>query len=288
LKPLHGLDRDDRAAAGELGGVFIGHQRLCSGKVTAIYGKAATIARDPTSLYIPPRMTQNTRPKQKARRPRGAPPSTAVIRVGEGRGFVVVDAERRARSRFSEDFVVITAAHCLPRFPPRASISDYTERTYKALLGPIGQDPTVWAECLFLDPISDIAVLGPPNAQDLCDQCDAFVALLEASGSLPIDDAPTSGSAWLLSLRGEWFRCNVQHDSGPLWITKAAEGIVGGMSGSPILADDGSAIGVLCTGQEEGNSGPNPRLVYHLPSRFLPPQRTRIHAYRAGSHARRP
>jgi len=36
-------------------GVFIGHQRLCSGKVTAIYSwdKAATIARDPTSLYPP-------------------------------------------------------------------------------------------------------------------------------------------------------------------------------------------------------------------------------------------
>jgi hypothetical protein len=225
-------------------------------------------------------MTQNTRRKQKAPRPRGAPPLTAsVIRVGEGCGFVVENAERRARTGFGGDSVVITAAHCLPRFPPCASISYYTERTYQALLGPIGQDSTVWVECLFVDPISDIAVLGPPNDQELYDQCDAYEALMEASGSLPIDDAPMSGSAWLLSLRGEWFRCNVQHDSGPLWITKAAEGIVGGMSGSPILADDGSAIGVLCTGHEEGDSmhGPNPRLLYHLPSRFLPPQRTRLH-----------
>ena len=122
-------------------GVFIGHQRLCSGKVTAIYSwdKAATIARDPTSLYILPRMTQNTRPKQKARRPRSAPPSTAsVIRVGEGRGFVMENVERRARTGFSEDFVVITAAHCLPRFPPCASILHDAERIYEALLGPIG------------------------------------------------------------------------------------------------------------------------------------------------------
>jgi Tripartite tricarboxylate transporter family receptor len=64
-------------------------------------------------------------------------------------------------------------------------------------------------------------------------------------------NAPTSGSASLLSLRGEWFRCNVQHDSGALWITKAAEGIVGGMSGSPILADDGSAIGVYAPPQND-------------------------------------
>jgi hypothetical protein len=116
-------------------------------------------------------------------------------------------------------------------------------------------------------------VLGRPNDQELYDQCDAYKALMEDVGSLPIDDAPTNGSAWLLSLRGEWFPCNVQHDSGPLWISEPAEGIAGGMSGSPILADDGSAIGVLCTGQDKGDSmhGPNPRLVYHLPSRFLPP-----------------
>jgi hypothetical protein len=108
-----------------------------------LLGKAATIACDPTSLYIPC-MTQNTRPKQKARRPRGAPSLTAsVIRVGEGRGFVVEDAERRAGKGFGGDSVVITAAHCLPFFPPCASISLYQHRTYEALLGPIGQDPTV-------------------------------------------------------------------------------------------------------------------------------------------------
>jgi hypothetical protein len=237
-------------------------------------------------------MTQNTRPKQKARRPRGAPPLTeSVIRVGEGRGFVVEHAEWRARTGLSGDSVVITAAHCLPFFPPCASISSLEERTYRALLGPIGQDSTVWAECLFVDPIGDIAVLGPPDDQELYNEWEAYTALMEASDPLPIADAPMSGPAWLLSLQGQWFPCNVQHNGGPLWISKAAEGIVGGMSGSPILADDGSATGVLCTGQDEGDDsvhGPNPRLVYHLPSQFLPPQRRRLHAYRAGSPARRP
>jgi hypothetical protein len=102
-------------------------------------------------------MTQNTRP----RAPKNARAlMTSIIRVGKGRGFVVEDAERFARFGFRGDCLVVTAAHCLPFFPPCHSCSYLHERTYKALLGPLGQKPTVWAECLFADPIGDIAVLG--------------------------------------------------------------------------------------------------------------------------------
>jgi hypothetical protein len=76
----------------------------------------------------------------------------SVITVGAGRGFVIEGERHR---------LVITAAHCLPFFPPCASISHREERTYEALLGPLGDQPTVWTECLFADPIGDIAVLGP-------------------------------------------------------------------------------------------------------------------------------
>jgi hypothetical protein len=50
----------------------------------------------------------------------------------------------------------------------------------------------------------------------------------------------------------------------------AAQDIVGGMSGSPILTQDGSAIGVVVTStgdQREG--GPNPRLASSLPGWLL-------------------
>jgi hypothetical protein len=79
----------------------------------------------------------------------------AVIRVGDGRGFVVgTDRER----------FVITAAHCLPRLPPSLSFSFIEERTYAKLLGPIGRKRTpVWAECCFVDPIADLAVLWSPD-----------------------------------------------------------------------------------------------------------------------------
>jgi len=66
---------------------------------------------------------------------------------------------------------------------------------------------------------------------------------------------------------------------GPLWISDAAEEIVGGMSGSLIRADDGSAIGVMSTRREVGDvgtpasgthpqldCGPHPVLTRSLPA----------------------
>jgi hypothetical protein len=54
--------------------------------------------------------------------------SSAVITVGDGRGFVIGE-------------YVITAAHCLPWFPPCLSISYPEERTYPNLLALLGKKP---------------------------------------------------------------------------------------------------------------------------------------------------
>ena len=159
--------------------------------------------------------------------------SDAVIRVGDGRGFIVKDAGR-ARLGWRNERIVITAAHCLPFLPPCHAFSYLEDRTYKALLGPLGQEPTVWAECLFADLIADIAVLGEPDSQELSEQWNAFEALVMAVTPLRITDAPKEAQARLLSLAGEWFDCKVQHVGGPLLITDANKGTVGGMSGSPI------------------------------------------------------
>ena len=78
---------------------------------------------------------------------------SAVVTVGDGRGFVI---------KHRHDRLVVTAAHCLPRFPPCHGASYLEERTYSELLAPLGDDLAVWAECLFADPIADIAVLGSP------------------------------------------------------------------------------------------------------------------------------
>jgi hypothetical protein len=82
--------------------------------------------------------------------------------------------------------------------------------------------------------------------------------------------ASGKGPAWLLSLNGSWLKCEVQYNRGPLWIFNAVDGIVGGMSGSPIITDGGSAIGGVCTsggspGKLHTEGGPNPTLTQSLP-----------------------
>ena len=189
-----------------------------------------------------------------------------LVKVGDGRGFVV-QADRHR--------LVITAAHCLPRFPPCHGAMDISQRTYDNLLGPLDSEPNVWAECLFADPVADIAVFGTPDNQELYDEAEAYEALTEAVPALHISDAPERCKARLLSLDQQWFRCAVQHHiDGPLWISDAAEPIVGGMSGSPILDEAGAAIGILCCSGGIGSDphtegGPNPRLVANLPGWLL-------------------
>jgi hypothetical protein len=124
--------------------------------------------------------------------------SSAVMRVGGGRGFVV-EGKR--------DRLVITAAHCLPHLPPAMSFSYAEERTYQGLLGEIGEAAVVWAECLFVDPIADIAVLGSPDDQELSDEAQNYSSLMELLSPMVIADPRPKASAWLLNLRGEWFRC---------------------------------------------------------------------------------
>jgi hypothetical protein len=63
--------------------------------------------------------------------------SDAIIRVGDGRGFVVM----QQRYLGGVERVIITAAHCLPHHPARG----VEEETYPRLLGPLKGKRTVWA-----------------------------------------------------------------------------------------------------------------------------------------------
>jgi hypothetical protein len=121
----------------------------------------------------------------------------------------------------------------------------------------------VWAQCLFADPIADIAVLGQPDNQSLSDQADAYDELVGSIAALAIADAPAQGTelvgplkiknptpgegpARVLSLEGDWRQGRVLRRGNGLSI-EPKELFVGGMSGSPIIDANGAAIGVVST-----------------------------------------
>lgn len=196
-----------------------------------------------------------------------APPWAAAeqsfLRVGEGgRGFVAELGPDR--------IVVITAAHCLPYLPPPMPASYTEERSYAALLGPLGRPLTVWAECVFADPLADMAVLAAPDGQSLFDECGAYEALIEDRAALRLAAMPAAAPVWLLALNGQWIQCQAERSGGfaALAETIALKGptdaYASGTSGSPIMAEDGHVVGLV-----SGGKMLNPVLLAALPPRVI-------------------
>lgn len=193
----------------------------------------------------------------------------SVITVGDGRGFVVDLCGK-------DSPIITTAAHCLPRLTlsngvdenGRQYVADADARLYANLLGTIGTKPTGWAECLFVEPVADLAVLGTPDNQRLFDEAEAYEALVKSLIRFSVAKAPERGQVWLLSLKCKWFSCQASYIpwlNGQIVLSTDPKNIEGGMSGSPIVSDTGAAVGVVSLGSNQTECGPNPRLVRDLP-----------------------
>jgi hypothetical protein len=173
-----------------------------------------------------------------------------IIRVGRGCGFVVEISGKR---------LVLSAAHCLPVFRKYKDLALCTE-----LIGPLGEIPTVAGKCLSIDVINDLAVIGPPSYP----HCAAFDRMVLSANPFAIA-AAKEGRGWVMTLDGRWEAICIDRVVGlSLQILLQREINLAGMSGSPIVNEDGSAVGlVACQGER---SARGPHLVAALPAGLAP------------------
>jgi hypothetical protein len=204
---------------------------------------------------------------------------SAVVQVGGGRGFIVSAGESR---------YVVTAAHCLPfeRLATPHLANSVSQLTFPKIMGALGaKKRTIWGELCAVNLCDDFAVFSEPDDQELSDQCElyrAFTGQAMTVGQSPppprrewsLDNPPLPGienetPAWVLSLDGKWHRCMVQNTGRFLLATQGGGLIKSGMSGSPIVNDDGAAIGVVSTSDASGRESTNPSLMDCLPQWLL-------------------
>ena len=144
---------------------------------------------------------------------------SAVVRVGDGRGFIVSAGEY--------DRYVVTAAHCIPhtRFPRPHLANSTNELTFPKFIGPLGsarKARTIWGELCVTNLNDDVAVFQEPDGQDLHDEWTKYEKFTKAAvrigrpPSPPISwkDDPALMDAFVLSLDGEWQSCAVQSGGG--------------------------------------------------------------------------
>jgi hypothetical protein len=225
--------------------------------------------------------------------------TNGVVRVGGGRGFVM---EHRVYFDFGDGNgyrklrrnVVVTASHCLPHAPKVMSGVDYQLATYPKLLAPLGEEASVCTQCLFFDPVADVAVLGEPDNQDLPDEWDGYHALLEGRKTFATA-APESGEGYMLGLDGvTWEPTTLE-----VHVTIGGNGLstgatLAGQSGSPILDRKGRAVALVSMGSEEITNGvrepkerwngPQPILKLALPPWLL--RATKGHSHKIAAERR--
>jgi hypothetical protein len=192
----------------------------------------------------------------------------AVIRVGDGRGFIVSAGESR---------YVITAAHCLPldRLPTPHLANSASELTFPKIMG--RKRLTIWGELCSFSLTDDFAVLCEPDVECGEDHYIRFETFTKRA--MPVGLSPDTVDphlskerpgqiAWTMSLAGDWQKCTVYNGGRFLTLDTGAK-IESGMSGSPIVNDKGAAIGVISTGNSGVGSNLNPSLTDCLPPWLL-------------------
>jgi hypothetical protein len=157
-------------------------------------------------------------------------PSARLSKLENGRGFT---CKRH----------IVTAASCLPRFPAFKPFDSERSFEFKALLGWLGEAPSLPALCVFADVVSNVAILRDLE-DDLASNWNDWFSI-SAPHKSSIAGAPTQQAAWVLSLEGDWVKCVADIFLSGIRIRDLPFELDGRLSGSPI-DEGGAAFGIIC------------------------------------------
>jgi hypothetical protein len=181
----------------------------------------------------------------------------ATILVGRGRGFVVEGADGR---------LVVTAAQCLPHVPPSIIDPILDQRTFGNVLAPLRSELRVSARCLFIDPIGDLAVLGPVEGEEMVAEVRAYETLVQSLAALQVGHVRGEEAALFAARDRCWFQCTASCSGrGPLFVRADAAALSASMPGALIITEDGLAVGIVASAEDQGGGARQPALADHLP-----------------------
>lgn len=195
-----------------------------------------------------------------------------LLKVGGGRGFVVTDTRHEELPP-----LVITAAHCIPEMPAAHPYRRHDEETFP-LLGPLLGEASLYATVLFYDPIADVAVLGQPDEQMLSQDAEAYEQLLSSHAEAyeqllqsytplviiePLERGPGVVYDLQMERRSVEYCCWQGMWKAP-WVRVEGFPFESGMSGSPVLDEQGRALAVVSAGNDKGSAC----LTAAIPSRI--------------------
>ena len=143
---------------------------------------------------------------------------------------------------------IVTAAHCI----------GWTAEGLMAIDGR-GESPEpvswhgrdLWADVYAIEPVADIAILGPPDAQTFPEEWDVFMEVFDAVSPVPLATAPLEVwrefPAFILSHDKGWIegKAKACREGAHRLMLKAAEKIERGTSGSPVVDESGRLLGVI-------------------------------------------
>ena len=109
----------------------------------------------------------------------------------------------------------------------------------------------MWADCLFFDPVSDLAILGEPDNQELGEESEAYARLVDGRKPFTVA-APETGEGHMLALDGVTWQPTPLEVHATVWGSSLSTGAtLAGQSGSPIVDAKGRAVALVSIGSEQ-------------------------------------